>query len=387
MLTKGLKILKVADIQISIDYSWFIVFALFAWSLGAGYFPVKNPGYDMTTYAVMGILSSFFIFVSVLIHELSHSMTANRLGLDVHEVTLFIFGGVANLTREPDDPMEELKIAIAGPLASGVLAFIFISSASFLEELLVSPLVVSVVRLLGTMNLVLLIFNMIPGFPLDGGRVFRAIWWKFSGNLQEATRVSSQVGRAFGLFIMILGFIQLANKNIVGGLWSIFIGLFLQQAAITGYRQRVIQDTLGKISVREIMTKDVVTITEEETISKVVDESFFGRHHSGFPVVRGGHILAGLLTLDDIRAIPHSDWPTVRVGSIMTRLGSHNAGDFTLSPDDHVDEVLNKMIAKDRSIFPVLEGGVLVGILTRHDIMKTMEFRAKLGERRPTDTV
>ena len=259
-MQKGFKLFKVIGIQISLDYTWFIIFALVAWTLSQGYFPSVVPGLAMWIYIAMGVVSSLLLFASILLHELSHSYVANRLGMDIRGITLFIFGGIAELSREPDDPRMELKIAIAGPIASGVLAILFWLIKEGLTAMALFPLVASVCSYLVIINIVVVIFNMIPGFPLDGGRVLRAIWWMKSGDLQRATMVAGRVGKGFALFLIFFGILQTFTGNIIGGLWMVFIGIFLQQAAESGYREVLIRNSLSGIRVGDVMTREVVTV-------------------------------------------------------------------------------------------------------------------------------
>ncbi len=376
----GIRLFRVLGITISIDYTWFIVFFLFAWSLAYGYFPQKVPDLGVTAYLVMGAVASLFLFICVLIHEIAHSYTANRLGLDVKEITLFIFGGVAQLTREPDTPGKELKIAIAGPLASGGLAVGF-----YLLKLLIDGMytggvvqgVSAVVGFLSTINIVLIVFNMIPGFPLDGGRIMRAVWWAKTGSIREATRVASIIGKGFASLLIVFGFLQIISGLFIQGLWAVLIGVFLQQAAEGSYRQLLMKITLEGMKVSDIMTRNVVTVPAHIPLSTVVERFFFNYHFVSFPVLRDGR-LVGLLTLNDVRKVDKERWHTTLVEEAMERISP----DRVLHPEDSVLHALTKMIEDGVGRYPVVDqNGELVGILSRRDIMKTMEFKAELAGR------
>lgn len=374
-MARGIKLFKVLGIQISLDYTWFIVFVLFAWSLSYGYFPFHHPGLPTGTYLTMGILSATLLFACVLIHEISHSVTANRLGMDIHEITLFIFGGVAQLTKEPEDAATELKIAIAGPAASLVLAVLFYASAAAVSQE-VYPLLKSVLGYLALINFVLLAFNMIPGFPLDGGRIFRAIWWMRTGDINKATRVASNIGKGFAIFLIVMGFIQIFTGNFVGGLWFVFIGVFVQQAAESGYQQVVIKKALSGLKVRDLMSKPVITVDGSVSVTDAVENYFFKFHHASFPVKSDGQV-AGLLTLNNVRAIEKDKWSETRVREVMNRLGPND----TMSPDDSAIDALARMMSNNNGNlgrFPVVQEGQLVGIISRQDIMKMLEFKAGL---------
>lgn len=374
-MAKGIKLVKVFGIQISLDYTWFIVFVLFAWSLSYGYFPFQHPGLPTSTYLTMGILSATLLFACVLIHEISHSVTANKLGMDIHEITLFIFGGVAQLTKEPEDAATELKIAIAGPAASLALGLFFYGSAAAVSPASY-PLLNSVLGYLALINFILLAFNMIPGFPLDGGRVFRALWWMKTGDINKATRVASNIGKGFALFLIVMGFFQIFMGNFVGGLWFVFIGVFVQQAAESGYQQVVIKKALSGLKVKDLMSKPVITVDETSSVTDAVENYFFKFHHASFPVRSNGHV-SGLLTLNNVRAIEKEKWNETRVSDVMNRLGPND----TMSPDDSAIDALAKMVSNHNGNlgrFPVVQDGQLVGIISRQDIMKMLEFKAGL---------
>ncbi|MCK5308696.1 MAG: site-2 protease family protein [Zetaproteobacteria bacterium] len=373
-MQKGFKLFKVIGIQISLDYTWFIIFALVAWTLSQGYFPSVVPGLAMWIYIAMGVVSSLLLFASILLHELSHSYVANRLGMDIRGITLFIFGGIAELSREPDDPRMELKIAIAGPIASGVLAILFWLIKEGLTAMALFPLVASVCSYLVIINIVVVIFNMIPGFPLDGGRVLRAIWWMKSGDLQRATMVAGRVGKGFALFLIFFGILQTFTGNIIGGLWMVFIGIFLQQAAESGYREVLIKNSLSGIRVGDVMTREVVTVHPDDSLQVIVDDYLFRHHCVSFPVVAASR-LVGMLNLGDIRAVPKEKWRETRVRDVMEPVTQHSLA----SPEETAIEVLSKMATLGVGRFPVVHMGKLVGIISRRDIMKLMAFKRELG--------
>lgn len=371
---RGIKLFKILGIQISLDYTWFIVFGLVAWSLAQGYFPLTVPGLGIYTYVFIGIISAILLFACVLIHELSHSYTSNRLGLDIKEIKLFIFGGVAQLTKEPEDPATELKIAVAGPAASIALAGIFWILTQLVKTFHLYPIAAAIFEYLTTINIVLVVFNMIPGFPLDGGRVLRAIWWKKTGDIQKATQAASKAGKGFSLLLILFGFTQIFFGNFVGGLWMVFIGMFLQQAAESSYSQLLVKKALEKIKVGDAMTKNVVVLAEDSTLATAVEKYFFGYHFVGFPVASDDRIV-GIITLNNARVIPKELWATTLVRDVMNRI----TPDIILSPEDNAMDALSRMINLDIGRVLVMDNGKLVGIITRRDIMKLMEFKADLG--------
>lgn len=368
-MSRGIRLFKVLGIQISVDYTWFAVFVLFSWSLASGYFPFRYPGLGPATYFFMGVASSLLLFVCVLIHEISHSYTANKLGLDIHEITLFIFGGVAQLTKEPEDPSTELKIAVAGPAASAVLAIFFFAVSRLIPEGSF-PVAKAITSYLTTINVVLLVFNMIPGFPLDGGRIFRALWWARTGDINGATRVASAIGKGFAVFLIAMGLLQIFVGNFTGGLWSVLIGIFVQQAAESGYRQVLVKKALEGIKVSDLMTRDVVTIDEETRLVDAVEEYFFKHHHPCFPVTNIGRV-TGLLTLANIRGVERDLWAQTHVRDIMTRINR----DDTLSPSDSAIDSMTRLANTEAGRIVVMENGELAGIISRRDIMKVLEMK------------
>lgn len=410
-MQRGIPLFSVLGIRIRLDYTWFIVFILFAWSLGYGYFPENNPGFTPGAYLAMGIVSSLLLFVCVLIHELSHSYVSNALGLEVKGITLFIFGGVAEISKEPEEASTEFKIAIAGPVASLLLAGVFkllqlaldtavASPESFMQggaviggavqngpSLAGSSLLSASSAVLGFLyyiNIVLAVFNMIPGFPLDGGRILRALWWGWTGNMLGATRIASSVGKGFALFLIVLGFLQIISGLLVQGIWAVLIGMFLRQAAEGGFRQVMIKTTLEGVRVGDIMTTEVVTIPGETTIREAVEEYVFRFHHAGFPVIGTGGTgggpgaggVIGIFTLTNARNTDKARWEEVTVAEVMDMITPRGI----LSPEDTALEAIVRMGALDAGRLPVIRDGVMVGIVSRRDIMKVMEFKKTLAK-------
>ncbi|VAW35581.1 hypothetical protein MNBD_DELTA02-573 [hydrothermal vent metagenome] len=391
-MTRGIKLFRIIGIRINLDFSWFVAFALFAWSLGFGYYPQSVPKLSQSAYMVMGGISSLLIFICVLIHELAHSAVGNRLGLNIKEITLFIFGGVAHLNEEPKQAMTEFKVAIAGPIASGILALIFYGMqmlatgmaapdptmagiATVGEASSVYPAVISMLGLLARINLLLLVFNIIPGFPLDGGRILRALWWAKSGDIKTATKVASSIGKSFALFLIFMGILDLLSGNTIQGIWMLIIGLFLQQAADASYKELENKVTLEGVPVSKIMSTNVISLTEDQILSETIEKIFFTHHFISFPVVKND-VAVGLLTLNDVRAIPKEDWQKTTVGEAMKRLTAN----MMFYPKDDAETALKRMLADGVGRYPVVDDhGRLVGIVSRRDIMKTMELKKTLS--------
>jgi Zn-dependent protease len=371
-MIRGIKLFKIFDIVISIDYSWFIVFFLVAWSMAYGYYPFYTPGLAVRTYLAMGAVSSLLLFACVLLHEISHSVTSNKLGIEVKEITLFLFGGVAKLTNEPGDAISELKIALAGPIASALLAGFFYLLVTFLDSFTYEGFVIakSIISFLVRINIVLLIFNMIPGLPLDGGRVLRALWWYKSGNMAMATKVAGEVGRFFAAVLIFFGFLQLIGGNLAGGLWAVLIGMFLMQSAGSSYRQIQIQKETEGLKVSDIMTTDVLTMEGNITLAKALEDYFFKHHFVSFPVTTLGKV-DGLLTLNNIKSVLKDEWDSTPVREVMEHLSEDNQ----IARDDSIMDALQKMGAAHIGRLLVMDSGHLVGIISRRDIMKTLQIK------------
>ncbi|GMR04435.1 MAG: site-2 protease family protein [Thermodesulfobacteriota bacterium] len=371
-MTKGIKLFRIFGITISIDYSWFIVFVLFAWSLAYGYYPYYYPGFGKQSYIIIGTVSSLLLFICVLIHELSHSVVANRLGLDISGITLFIFGGVAEMTKEPEEAMVELKIAAAGPIASAILGGLFYLAAKALPAA-GFPLVNAVLLYLSLINFILMGFNLIPGFPLDGGRVLRSLWWAWTGDVYAATRAASQSGRIFALFLIIFGFFQIFMGNLIGGLWMALIGIFLQQAAVSGYQQLVVKKILSKVKVRDVMSTEVVSISEEATISEAVDKYFLTHHFVSFPVTSMGKT-TGIITFKAVKSLARERWAEVPVSDVMIRIDEKGF----LTPGENAMDALTKIVKSGIGRLPVVDKGRLVGMVSRGDLLRIIELKTSL---------
>lgn len=371
----GVRVGKIINIPIEIDLSWLVIFALIAFSLSEGYFPVKNPGISVMSRWIMGVTASLLIFASILLHELSHSFVAQKNNISIKKITLFIFGGIAHITREPDNPKTELKIAIAGPLASFIIAFIF-SLAALLFSVL-SPyhnkLIFEFFAYLFIMNIILAVFNLIPAFPLDGGRILRAIIWMSTNNMEKATRTASYIGQAFAFFLMFFGIMQVFSGKLVGGLWMIFIGWLLNNAAMSSWQQVMLRYTIGARKVKDIMTTDIIKVTRDVSIEHLIENYFLHYKHIVMPVVSGDEAV-GIITLHAAKAVPKEDRANTPVSAVMKPIDEH----LYLSPDTKVVEALNKMQAEEAGRLLVVEDKKLVGILSKSDILKFIQIKMEL---------
>jgi Zn-dependent protease/predicted transcriptional regulator len=367
---------KVAGITIGFDYSWFIIFAVVLLALAGGYFPRYYPGYQVQTYWIAGFIATLFFFASVVMHELAHSLMAIRSGINIKEITLFIFGGVSRISEEPKNPATELKIALVGPLSSFALAAVFWAIMSLFKNFQF-VLLTGVFYYLAWINLALGIFNLIPGFPLDGGRVFRAIFWWKTGSLSRATRVAADMGKGFATALMVLGGLQIFLGDLVGGLWFIFIGMFLRGMSQRGYEEVVIRKTLENVPVQDMMTREVITVPADLTLDQLFHQYFLHYPYRGFPVKDNGQVL-GLITLAKIKDIPPAEYPVLTVKEFMIP----RTKEIMITPGITLDEAMKKMTLANFDRLLVMRQDELVGIITQSTLRRFVEIQQILKPER-----
>ncbi len=370
-MKNSLRIGSLFGIPFQLHYSWFIIFVLLTVTLALYYFP---SSWATSTRWILGGLTSLLLFASVLAHELSHSLVAQRRGIPVKSITLFIFGGVAQITREVTDPRTELVMAAAGPLCSlaiaGISFGVYFLIQGFSEHL------ASVAWYLAFINAILAVFNMIPGFPLDGGRVFRSIVWRATGSYKRATRVASLTGRGFA-YAMILGgilIIFLLPGGLFNGIWLIFIGWFLDNAAVQSYRQAMVRESLEGFTAQDVMSPQYPSVPRNLTIGGLVQNYLILAGHRYFLVTDDG-VLRGIITLEDIRAIPRERWETTYVSEAMTPVERME----WVSPEEGAMNVLERMVGGDINQIPVVRDGRVIGVIARDILLQFIRTRTKLG--------
>ncbi|HXZ03504.1 MAG TPA: site-2 protease family protein [Ktedonobacteraceae bacterium] len=368
----SLRIGKIFGIDIYIHISWIIIIVLMTWTLAVGWFPVLYHGFSAITDWVLGFIASLLLFVSVLLHELAHSVVARKRGLPVKNITLFIFGGVSNIEKEPGSPGIEFQMAVVGPLASlliGLLCFLLL----YLLGQNTSPLG-AILWYLGFANILLGVFNLIPGFPLDGGRVLRSIVWKIDGNLRRATRIVTIVGQIIALLFIVVGIWLFFAGYFIDGLWLGFIGWFLLSSAQSANSEVMLQSVLSGVTVGEVMNTAPTTVPANISLQKLVDEYFLPLGLRSALVTRGEQ-LAGLITLSDIRHVPRGEWGQTPVGlAMIPRDRLH-----IVSPQQSLNDVLPLMAGRDINQLPVVQDERLVGVLSRDAIVRYLEIRRSLG--------
>jgi Zn-dependent protease/CBS domain-containing protein len=368
-------IARVRGIPIGVHYTWAIAVVLMTWSLAVGYFPSSYPGWDRPTYWIVGGASAILLFVSVVLHELCHSFVAQARGLVVNSITLFIFGGVSNIASESDDPQDEFLIAVVGPLSSLAIAGLCWLGLQLIPND-VRPLG-ALVSYLSVVNLTLAIFNILPGFPLDGGRVLRAILWGATGSMVRGTAIATVVGQVLAVGFIVYGLLQIFEGAVLSGLWIGFIGWFLNSAAEATRRQVKVEQGFKGIKVGQVMTADPPFISPALSVRELVDEYILRRGLRALPVAQDGRIV-GLVTLTDIKKLPEREWAGNSVGAIMTRDPIQSIG-----PDEPVTKALESIVKGDINQLLVVDtDGTLLGILSRSDVMRFLHMRNELHMRR-----
>ncbi|MGB9510322.1 MAG: site-2 protease family protein [Candidatus Acidiferrum sp.] len=352
---------RIFGISIDLDYSWFLLLGLLTWMLAVSYYPAEFRGWSTSEYWMMGFITAVMLFVSVLIHELGHSVVAKSFGISVPRIVLFVFGGVSEITAEPPSAAVEFWIAIVGPVVSFLLAAFFWE----IEPLLItSQPLYALVKYLALLNFILGVFNLIPGFPLDGGRVLRAVVWRFTGKYRRATAIAATTGRLMGFLLIFLGVWQALSGNFIGGLWTAFIGWFLESAAGSQLQQEALKRLLGDHRVYDAMKKDFPQISGDVTLQKLVDNYILPNGVRYF-VVNGENNLPGLVTLASIQKVPRSEWPVTTASQVMVPLQRLDS----TSPDAGLWSALEKMGRDGVNQLPVIQGTGIVGILSREDVV------------------
>jgi Zn-dependent protease len=376
MKLRGLSLLRIGRIEIILDYSWFIIFFLLMYTMAEGYFPQAHRNLTKPQYWIMGSAIALLFFASVLAHELAHCYVAISHGIRVKSTRLFFFGGLTEVSAEPKTGRQEFLIALAGPAMSMVLAafFFLVLAFSFLMTGKQTP-IAAIAGCLGVLNIALALLNFIPGFPLDGGRILKAVLWDRWNDAGRATKVVSQFGNAFALFLIIFGVLQfLASGNLMVGLWLVFIGLFMKQSALGSFQAVMLQRALSGVKVRQIMTENVVTVDWLLPVEELVREYIYKYQFTNFPVFNRDEFV-GMVSLEGVKTIAKDLWAFKQVRDIMTPVEFVHC----LKPNEDATEAWAKMASSDIGRMPVVEDEKLVGIVTRRDIMNLFKIKSDLG--------
>ena len=372
---EGFRLGSIFGFEIRVDLSWLIIFFLVLWTLSAGIFPTNYPGFDSSTYFGMGIVATLLFFASLLAHELSHSFVARAKGIPVEGITLFIFGGVSRTRMDAQTPGDEFQIAGVGPVVSLLLAAVFGLIWYVGTNTGLSVVFTGVFAYLAVINLALAMFNMLPGFPLDGGRVFRSLLWKYTGNLKKATKIASNGGKWLSYLLIVFGVLEMFAGAILGGLWLILIGWFLYNAAETSYEELLLRTSLQGVRAQEIMTPHPETVSPDMKLQELVDRYFLSRRYHSFPVTQDGHPV-GIITLNQVKDIPREEWQycTVKDTMIPTENG------VTARPEEQMSQVLQKMQDSGVRRVLVIHNDLLKGIITANDLAYWLQRQRDLSD-------
>ena len=375
MFGKRINLFKLLGFEVRIDLSWIIIAVLIAWSLSTGLFPFYYKNLSIQTYWVMGIIAAVGLFISIIVHEFSHSLVARKYGMPMKGITLFIFGGVAEMEDEPPSPKVELLMAGVGPLSSMAIAGIFYGVYILGKTIGWGDPVNGVVEYLAAINALLAGFNLLPAFPLDGGRVLRAALWHWKKNVRWATRISAQIGSGFGILLIILGLLNVFRGNFIGGMWWFLIGLFLRSAAKMSYRQLVTRAALEGEKVQRFMNPNPVTVQPTTTLKDFVEDYVYKYHFKMFPVVNSDRVI-GCITTKQVKDVPREQWSDITVRELALEC----TPDTTVKPDDDAMRALSLMRRTGGSRLVVVEDDRLAGVVSLKDMLEFLSLKVDLDE-------
>jgi Zn-dependent protease len=366
---------RLLGFEIRLDASWFLVFGLLTWSLAMGVFPAVY-GFGPGASWALGILAALLLFASVVAHELSHAVVARMFKIEVSAITLFLFGGVAQIKGEPGTPLAELLIAAAGPIVSFLLGMACLGLSWTAPTLAVLRPAVAIVNYLGVINVALALFNLIPGFPLDGGRILRAIVWRITGSLARATKCASASGQFFGWAMILWGLFRFAAAHDLGGLWLVFVGWFLNSSAQAAYQQIILRKALQGVAIGELVTDEVPQVDGDIRIPAFVQNYLLRHDYPVYPVVRKGEFM-GIVTVEDVKKLERDFWGVTSVGA-LARVPDEER---VVEDDRDAWDVLTQMLEHDASRLLVVQHGKLLGIVSREAILRLAQLKTRF---RPT---
>jgi Zn-dependent protease len=375
MFRRKRKLFNLMGFEVSLDPSWVILAILVAWSLSTGFFPFHYEDLTVGTYWVMGLLGAVGLFLSIVAHEFCHSLMARRSGLPMKGITLFIFGGVAEMGDEPPSAKDEFYIAVVGPLSSFAIAFLFYGFNRIGIVIGLPMAINGVLAYLAMINLMLAIFNMVPAFPLDGGRILRAALWSWKSNLRWATRISSYIGSGFGLMLIFYGILQVFGGYVIGGMWLFLIGMFIYSAAKMSYQQLLTRQALTGEPLRRFMTENPVSVPPSISIQQLVEDYVYRYHFKLFPVVNDEKLI-GCISTRQIKEIPQEEWPHRNVGELARNCSSAN----TIKPDADALEAISTMRRNGTSRLLVVEQSQLIGIIALKDMLEFLNLKVELDQ-------
>ncbi|MEJ2354934.1 MAG: site-2 protease family protein, partial [candidate division WOR-3 bacterium] len=355
------------------DMSWLIIFVLITWTLAKGVFPNYYKNLSTMTYWLMGLTGALGLFLSIILHELSHSLVARKFDLPIKGITLFIFGGIAQMEEEPESPKAEFFMAIAGPLMSIFLGGVFYLLYIQGQKIGFSEPVNGIFGYLRLLNFVLAGFNLLPAFPLDGGRVFRSILWQTKNDLRWATRIASNIGSAFGFIFIAVGVFMFLRGAFITGIWWALIGLFMRNASSSAYRRMQLPEVLKGHKVKKFMKTNPVSVSSSLTLKELVEDYIYTHHYKMFPVLKD-HKLLGCITTREVKNIPREEWQSTKIEEAMNKCSPEN----TISPEEEAIDALKKIKKSGNSRLMVTENDKLIGIITLKDLVEFFSLKFDL---------
>jgi Zn-dependent protease/CBS domain-containing protein len=381
MFGKRINLFKLLGFQVRIDMSWIILALLVAWSLSSGLFPLYYKDLSTSTYWIMGIIGTVGLFLSIVFHEFCHSVVARKYGVPMKGITLFIFGGMAEMSEEPTSAKAEFMMAVAGPISSVLAGLGFYALLALGKQAGWIGPVRGVLAYLAWINMILAAFNLLPAFPLDGGRVLRSILWGVKKNLRWASRISSRIGSLFGFVMIFFGFVSFFRGNFIAGLWWFLIGMFLHSAAKMSYQQLLTRKALEGETVRRFMKEDPVTVPSSATVDQLVEDYIYRYHFKMFPVVESSGKLLGCVTTKDVKALPKEEWGKKSVGQIAASCTEAN----TIRSGEDAVKALSRMSQNNMSRLMVVDDGHLAGVITLKDMLKFLSLKVELEDQQYRD--
>ncbi len=377
MFSHRLKLFALFGFQVWIDASWLLIAALVTWTLAGAVFPAALPGLSTSTYWSMGVAATIGLLFSIVFHETAHSLVARRFGIEIRGITLFVFGGVAQMAGEPRSARAEFLMALAGPVSSLLLSAALFGLSGLIGALSGPQTFIAVLWYLGSLNAMLGVFNLLPAFPLDGGRMLRAALWGWRHDIGSATRIAAGAGEGFGFLLIVLGVLAVLRGNLIGGVWQLLIGMFLRSAASASYQQTMAQQLLAGVSVAQVMTPNPIAVPPDLPIASFVDDYIYRYHHREFPVVRAGALL-GRVGTKEVSAVDRSLWHRTEVAEATVACTPAD----TVVPETGVLDAIAQMSATGRGHLFVVRAGQLVGVISQRDFVELLSVKLELvGDR------
>ena len=383
MLDRRIRLFSIFGFDVRIDASWLLLAALIAWSLAEGVFPELSPGLAAATYWWMSLAVTIGLLLSIVFHEAAHSLVARRFGISIRGITLFVFGGVAEMEGEPRDPRSEFLMAVAGPVSSLLLAAVFLMLCAAAGRADLPTPLVGTLWYLGYANGILGLFNLVPAFPLDGGRMLRAGLWTWRGDIIWATRIAAGVGGLFGLLLVVFGIMEVFRGDFIGGIWQFLIGMFIRGAAGTAYQQTVAEQVFGNLTVAQIMDVKLVAAAPTMTVADFVDAYVYRLHCRDVPVAQDGKII-GMVGTRQVAALGRPEWPGTTIGQIMVPCTDADV----VEADSRALDALVKLSRAHRSRLFAVENGRFVGVISLRDFAEILAVRLDLlGDRNRAESL